>query len=119
MMLSLLLLLYTKSISLINIYAIATIESLALILLNPFVYPHYIIWSLPLTLITLALIVRSITKVFILGITLTTIFSMMGLGYWRLYKVPSIAITLSYIYNLCSLTILLSLLKLYPRLVNR
>ncbi|MEM1682883.1 MAG: hypothetical protein QXD57_06085 [Ignisphaera sp.] len=119
MILSLLLLLYTKSISLINIYAIATIESLALILLNPFVYPHYIIWSLPLMLITLTLIVHSITKVSILGVTLITIFSIVGLGYWRFYKVPSIAITLSYIYNLCLLTIFLSLLKLYPRLVNR
>lgn len=101
------------------IYLVSAITSTTLIIVNPFVYPHYLIWSLPLTLIALVIALHNKVKVstiFKVSLALILIFSTICLGYWKFYKVHLIVTVLRYIFNLSLVATLIILIALYLRL---
>lgn len=96
-----------------DIYTISAIASMFLVIVNPFVYPHYMIWFLPLVLVALTIILSSTVKVLALNLTLILMFSAIGLVYWKCYKVHVITEALQYIFNICLLTIIIVFIRFY------
>jgi len=79
-----------------------------LIALNPFIYPHYLLWLLPLA--TLYVIQRLRERGVLLATLNILIFSAIGITYWRYYKVPTIVSILSIaLYTALALLILLAI----------
>uniref|UniRef100_A0A7J2U6K7 DUF2029 domain-containing protein n=1 Tax=Ignisphaera aggregans TaxID=334771 RepID=A0A7J2U6K7_9CREN len=68
-----------------------TYASLSLILLtalNPFIYPHYLIWFLPPAIASLVALHRG--KGLAIATIITLVLSAIGLTYWRYYKVEAV-----------------------------
>jgi 4-amino-4-deoxy-L-arabinose transferase-like glycosyltransferase len=59
-----------------------------LVALNPFIYPHYLIWFLPLSIIALVQGYRE--KGVVIAVAITLVLSAISLTYWKFYKVEAI-----------------------------
>lgn len=115
MMFSLMLLLRTRPaiFSDNHIYMVSAIASTFLVVVNPFIYPHYMVWFLPSILIALTTISSDTVKVLALNLPLVLTFSSIGLIYWRFYKVQVVTKALQYAFNIGLLTIIIVLTALY------
>ena len=76
-----------------NYFAWASTCTALTIALNPFIYPHYLIWLLPLALIYI--ICRFEEKGIAVALLYILIFSAIGIAYWKFYRVSSIVTILS------------------------
>lgn len=95
------------------IYIVSAIASTFLVIVNPFIYPHYMVWFLPSILIALITISSDTIKVSALSLALVLMFSAIGLVYWRFYKVQVVTKALQYIFNIGLLAIIIVLTVLY------
>jgi len=76
-----------------NYFAWASICTALAIALNPFIYPHYLIWLLPLAVIYI--VYRFKEKGVAVAATYISIFSAIGLTNWKFYRICMIVTALS------------------------
>jgi hypothetical protein len=72
----------------VNYITYASLSLALLIALNPFIYPHYLLWFLPLTIASLVTLYRE--KGLWTSVTVVLVLSAIGLAYWRYYRVEAI-----------------------------
>jgi hypothetical protein len=79
-----------------------------LVALNPFIYPHYLTWFLPLTM--LALVQRLRKRGIIISAITTLTLSAIGLTYWKYYRIEVATLVLRIaLYAVLTLLILLTI----------
>jgi hypothetical protein len=72
----------------VNYITYASLSLALLIALNPFIYPHYLLWFLPLAIASLVTLYRE--KGLWTSVIVVLVLSAIGLAYWRYYRVEAI-----------------------------